>query len=83
MMTASWAKHLGRDPVLGFEHKGWTIEVYRVGRRQEYQALAIDPGGKERQTGRIGGPGALTRAGYEARLIVDTQIGGLEPWESR
>ena len=61
-ITARSVKKQGRDPVARKQVNGWICEVYRVGKRHEFQALATDIASNTYQTQRIGGPGAQALA---------------------
>jgi hypothetical protein len=71
MIDAQSVKQQGRDPVKTAEVFGWKIEVYRVGRRHEYQALAIGPDGEVMQTPRVGGYQAMTQAMIRATTLIN------------
>lgn len=73
-VDARYVKSEGREPVSAAEYRGWIVEVYRVGRRHEYQGLAIHPEGHSSQTRRYSGKGAMARAGLMAGVIVDMSI---------
>lgn len=74
MIDAIIARKQGRDPVQRVGYRGWIVEIYRVGRRHQYQALAAINGVPALQTARIGGPGAREAAGLRALMLVDHEI---------
>jgi len=75
-IDAITVRERGRDPVIAHEYRGWMIEVYRVGRRHEYQTVAEDLTGAHPlyQGPRRGGPGAMTLSRFEVQCWVDTTI---------
>jgi hypothetical protein len=75
MPTALDVRRQGRQAVRSDQYKGWQIEVYRVGRRHEYQAIAENSAdlGTVLQTARFGGPGSMMRAHWSAVTLIDTR----------
>lgn len=74
IMTATRARDEGRRPVKAATYRGWTVEVYRVGRRHEYQGLAIGPDGVVLMAPRSAGPQAMAAAGLAAASMVDQAL---------
>jgi hypothetical protein len=56
-VDAKFVKQEGRAPVASKSISGWVLEVYRVGRRHQFQGLMTEPDtGATYQTLRFGGP---------------------------
>jgi hypothetical protein len=70
-VDARWVKQQGRTPVATKTASGWILEVYRVGKRHQYQGLMTHPDTRaSHQTLRFGGEGGKARAMAELEAEI-------------
>jgi serine protease inhibitor ecotin len=80
-VDARWVKQQGRTPVGTKTVSGWILEVYRVGKRHQYQGLMTCPDTRaSHQTLRFGGPGASLRAMAELEKQI-AKLADVASWD--